>query len=112
LIAEKLSLSLLELRCYFSLQAMEGAMPTATRLIQRAGFEPEVMKVLADAFDAEWEAIRPAFRDWREPAVEAARTSLASVAVHLARHGATDPALLRRRLHRIMERSCPGVLEH
>jgi hypothetical protein len=86
-------------------------MPSASRLIQRAELEPDVRRTLAEVFDAEWEAIRPAFNDWRHPAVEAARTSMASAAVHLARKGATDPNILRQRLHWIMQRSCPAIRE-
>ena len=86
-------------------------MPSAHRLIERAPFDPDVMQTLADVFNAEWEAIRPAFDDWRQPAVEAARTSLANVVVHLVRNGTTDPHALRQKLHRVMERSCPAVRE-
>lgn len=80
-------------------------MPRAVRLIETATFEPEVVRTVGAVFDAEWKAIAPAFEGWRPPAVEAARTSLAKVAIHFARQGVTDPQALREKLHRVMQRS-------
>ena len=80
-------------------------MPRAVRLIEAATFDPQIVRTLGDVFDAEWEAIAPAFEGWQQPAVEAARTSLAKVAIHFARKGVVEPEALRRKLHRVMQSS-------
>lgn len=80
-------------------------MSRAVRLIEAATFEPEVVRTVGAVFDAEWEAIAPAFEGWQQPAVEAARTSLAKVAIHFARAGVVEPDVLRRKLHRAMQSS-------
>lgn len=80
-------------------------MPSATRLIQTATFDPEVVRTVGIVFDAEWEAIAPAFEGWQQPAIEAARTSLAKVAIHFAGKGLVDPDALRQKLHLVMQRS-------
>ena len=80
-------------------------MSQALHLIQSAAVGPEVAKTIDEAFRAEWACIEPAFDDWRQPAVEAAKISLAKVALHLARHGVTDPVDLRERMRTVMKRS-------
>ena len=80
-------------------------MPRAARCIQRATFDCDLSKTVDDVFNAEWDAIEPAFDGWQPPAIEAARTSLAKVAVHFARNGVTDPQELRDRLHVAMTQS-------
>ena len=80
-------------------------MPRAARCIERATFDRDLSKTVGDVFNAEWHAIEPAFDGWQRPAIEAARTSLAKVAVHFARNGVTDPQDLRVRLHAAMTRS-------
>ena len=87
------------------LMEQEGAMPRAVGLIEAATFDPEVVRTVGSVFDAEWKAIAPAFEGWQQPAVEAARTSLAKVAIHFARRGMIDPELLRQKLHRVMQSS-------
>ena len=68
------------------------------------------MKALGDVFDAEWELIQPAFDGWPQPSIESARTTLARVALHLAK-GMTDPDVLGEKLHRVMRHSYAGVPE-
>lgn len=80
-------------------------MPSAARCIERATFAHDLSQTVGDVFNAEWHAIEPAFDGWQRPAIEAARTSLAKVAVHFARNGVTDPQDLRVRLHAAMTRS-------
>ena len=80
-------------------------MTSAARCIQRATFDRDLSRTVDAVFKAEWSAIEPAFDGWRPPAIEAARMSLAKVAVHFARNGVTDPADLRQRLHAAMTTS-------
>jgi hypothetical protein len=75
------------------------------RLIREANFRPEVVQSLSEVFDAEWAEIERDFDGWRPPAVEAARTSLARIALHLARRGTTEPRALREKVHSVMKRS-------
>jgi hypothetical protein len=92
-----------EEQCVF--QEQEGVMPKAARCIQLARFDHDLSKTVDAVFKAEWDAIEPAFDGWQAPAIAAARTSLAKVAVHFARNGVTDPEDLRVRLHAAMTRS-------
>ncbi len=80
-------------------------MPRAVHMLQRAKFQPQVVRALSEAFDAEWAAIEGHFDGWQKPAVEAARTSLAKIALHLAKTGTTEPEALREKMHQIMKRS-------
>jgi hypothetical protein len=80
-------------------------MTSAARCIQRATFDRDLSRTVDAVFKAEWSAIEPAFDGWQPPAIEAARMSLAKVAVHFARNGVTDPADLRQRLHVAMTTS-------
>lgn len=80
-------------------------MPGAVRLIEAATFDPEVVRTVGAVFDAEWKAMAPAFEGWQTPAVEAARTSLAKVAIHFARQGVIEPAELGEKMRRVMHLS-------
>ncbi len=80
-------------------------MSEAVHLIQSAAIEPDVAKTIDEAFHAEWARMQPAFDDWRPLAVEAARISLAKVALHLVRQGVTEPDALRKRMRLVMKRS-------
>ena len=80
-------------------------MTSAARCIQRAPFDRDLSRTVDAVFKAEWDAIEAAFDGWQAPAIEAARMSMAKVAVHFARHGVTDPADLRQRVHVAMTRS-------
>lgn len=80
-------------------------MPRAARLIREASFRPEVVHMLGNVLEDEWAEIKGEFDGWRQPAIDAARASLARVTLHLAGKGITDPKVLRTKVHNVMQRS-------
>jgi len=66
----------------------------ARQLINSASFGPNALKVIGQAFDAAWQEVEPGVSK-RPEALEAARLSLASIVLSLARDDTRDPVPLK-----------------
>src|SRR6476469_1540386 len=62
----------------------------ARRLIGRASYGPETLKVLFQAFDEAWQTLAPSCGD-NVLSIHAGRLKLANAILSVAREGSTDP---------------------
>ena len=72
----------------------------ARELIGGAIYDPATLKVLYEAFDSAWEAVKPSVSG-RPLAIEAGRLRLANIILSLATHNARDPDVLKDEAVRI-----------
>jgi phage baseplate assembly protein W len=66
----------------------------ARRLIGRASYGPETLKVLFQAFDEAWQTLAPSCGE-NALAIHATRLKLANAILSVAREGSTDPRAIR-----------------
>ena len=66
----------------------------AHNLIRRAGFGPDTLKVVFQAFDGAWSLISAQYTS--PLAVEEARLKLAKAIIAVSRHDSRDPEVLKR----------------
>ena len=81
-------------------------MPRARQVITGASFDPEMLSVLAEVFDEVWASVQADYRQVPQH-VEAARLSLASTIIELARDRQMDALQIARTASRLMRETVP-----
>jgi hypothetical protein len=85
-------------RLYAVLMSQQVIFPERTmearRLLGRAFYGPETLKVLFQAFDEAWQTLAPSCGE-NTLSIHAARLKLANAILSVAREGSTDPGAIK-----------------